>query len=169
MALTILLAMHGSPPNDFPPNETVELFNLHARLEHTSAGLQEALLERYIQLEAKMRAWPRTAENDPFYAGSLELAGHLSRNTENKVILGFNEFCAPSLDEAFDQALETRPEKVVIITPMMTRGGEHSEVDIPAAIQRARERHPETQIVYVWPFDASQVAQFLVSQIAQFN
>jgi len=169
MTLTILLAMHGSPPNDFPPNEIAELFNLHARLEHASAGPQEALLERYSQLDAKIRSWPRSAENDPFYAGSLELAGHLSRYTGNKVILGFNEFCAPSLDEAFEQALETAPEKVIVITPMMTRGGEHSEVDIPNAIQRTQERHPETQIIYVWPFDVSQVAQFLTSQIAQFN
>jgi hypothetical protein len=30
----IILAMHGSLPLDFPTNETVELFNLHARLEH---------------------------------------------------------------------------------------------------------------------------------------
>lgn len=169
MTSTILLAMHGSPPNDFPPNEIAELFNLHARLEHAPEGPQEALLQRYTQLEAKMRAWPRSAQNDPFYAGSLELAGHLSQKTGNKVFLGFNEFCATSLEEGFEQALETAPEKVIVITPMMTRGGEHSEVDIPNAIQRTQERHPETQIIYVWPFDVSQVAQFLASQIAQYN
>ena len=38
----INLALHGGPPIDFPTNETVELFNLHAWLEHA----------------AKKRAWP---------------------------------------------------------------------------------------------------------------
>jgi sirohydrochlorin ferrochelatase len=48
---------------------------------------------------------------------------------------------------------------------MMTRGGEHSEKDIPAAVQRARQRHPGVEMTYVWPFDLSQVARFLADQI----
>jgi sirohydrochlorin cobaltochelatase len=136
-------------------------FNLHARLEHLPDSEDSA-----AALIGGECAAHRTKRSG---AGSLELAGHLSRYTGNKVILGFNEFCAPSLEEAIEQALETAPEKIVVITPMMTRGGEHSEVDIPNAIQRAQERHPGIQIIYVWPFDVSQVAQFLASQIAQYN
>jgi sirohydrochlorin ferrochelatase len=47
----------------------------------------------------------------------------------------------------------------------VTRGGEHSEVDIPNAVRRAQDRHPRIPIVYAWPFDASEVAQFLAAQI----
>jgi sirohydrochlorin ferrochelatase len=50
---------------------------------------------------------------------------------------------------------------------MMTRGGEHSEVDIPAAIARAQGRHPTTPIRYAWPFEAREVAQFLAGQITR--
>ncbi len=74
MKTAIVLAMHGAPPNDFPKNEIGELFGLHARLEHASGRERAALKRRHEELEAKMRAWPRTIQNDPFFAGSLELA-----------------------------------------------------------------------------------------------
>ena len=50
---------------------------------------------------------------------------------------------------------------------MMTRGGEHSESDIPAAIQRAQELHPGLTVRYIWPFDIAEVARFLAAQIAR--
>jgi hypothetical protein len=53
----IILAMHGAPPIDFPTNETVEMFNLHARLDHFAEGESLSLRERYDQMDAKMRAW----------------------------------------------------------------------------------------------------------------
>jgi len=166
MHTVIVLAMHGAPPSDFPPHEMAELMGLHARLEHTSGPQREALERRHAELDARMRSWPRTAQNDPFWAGSQELADHLQRMTGQEVILGFNEFCAPGLDEALDQAA-ARAGSVTVVTPMMTRGGEHSEVDIPAAIERARQRHPRLAIRYAWPFDPGAVAQFLAAQIAR--
>lgn len=146
-----------------------ELFNLHARLEHAQGRDSLALRECYDQLDAKMRAWRRTPKNDPFYAGSLEIANRLREVTQQEVILGFNEFCAPSLDETFEQAMESSPAKIIVVTPMMTRGGEHSEVDIPAMIQRAEARYPDVAIDYIWPFDPSQVARFLAAQIGHFD
>ena len=169
MQTIIVLAMHGAPPNDFPQREIAEWFGLHARLEHAAGAERTALERRHAELDAKMREWPRTAQNDPFYTGSQELTAHLSHATGREVILGFNEFCAPSLDDALDQAIAQEAEQVLVITPMMTRGGEHAEADIPAAIQRARERHPKTPIVYAWPFEASKVAQFLAVQVAQLS
>ncbi|MGD0329514.1 MAG: CbiX/SirB N-terminal domain-containing protein [Nitrososphaeria archaeon] len=112
-----------------------------------------------------MRAWPRTAQNDPFYVGSQELAAHLSEATGCEVILGFNEFCAPSLDDALSRAVARGAEKVIVVTPMMTRGGEHAEVDIPAAVKTAQAQHPEIPITYAWPFRVSEVASFLAAQI----
>ncbi|MBI3738336.1 MAG: CbiX/SirB N-terminal domain-containing protein [Chloroflexi bacterium] len=168
MKTVIVLAMHGAPPNDFPKNEIGELFGLHARLEHASEPERAALERRHQELEAKMRAWPRTSQNDPFFVGSLELASQLSQAAGLKVIVGFNEFCAPTLDEAFDQAIKQEAERVVVVTPMMTRGGEHSEVDIPNAIKRAQATYPNVEFIYVWPFDGARLAQFLAGQVSQF-
>ena len=165
MGDVIVLAMHGAPPRDFPPQEIGELFMLHMRLEHARGPERAALEQRFAELDARVRAWPRTSQNDPFYVGSLELAAHLERLVGSPVIVGFNEFCAPSLDEALDQAAATFDGRVVVITTMVTRGGEHSEVDIPAAIQQARERHPHTSFVYAWPYTGNAVAQFLADQI----
>ncbi|GER78844.1 MAG: CbiX/SirB N-terminal domain-containing protein [Chloroflexi bacterium] len=168
MGTVIVLAMHGAPPKDFPVKEAGELFGLHSRLEHVSGPEREALERRHEELELKMRAWPRTAGNDPFHAGSLELAEQLSKVTGLEVILGFNEFCAPSLDQAIEQAVKEEVERVIVITPMMTRGGEHSEVDIPNTVQRAQMKYPNVEIAYVWPFDVAQVAQFLAAQLSAY-
>jgi sirohydrochlorin cobaltochelatase len=163
----IVLAAHGAPPNDFPGREIAELFSMHGRLERAPEGQRATLERRYAELDAKVRAWPRTPQNDPFWAASLDLAEHLSREVECEVIAGFNEFCAPSLDEALEQAAVGGAEQVTVVTPMMTRGGEHAEMDIPAAIRRAEDRHPAVSFVYVWPFRVSEVARFLAAQIAK--
>ena len=169
MPSLIVLAMHGAPPNDFSPHELGEYFGLHMQLEQMR-GPQRATLEaRYAELDAKVRAWPRTAQNDPFYAGSLALAQQLRQATGHEVIMGFNEFCAPSLDEALDQAAVQLPDKVIVITPMMTRGGEHSEVEIPDSVKRAQERHPNVAFKYAWPLDISAIARFLAEQIARLG
>jgi sirohydrochlorin cobaltochelatase len=168
MKAIIVLVMHGVPPNDFPERETTELFSLNARVGG-AAGVERAALERRrLELDVKMRAWPRTAQNDPFYASSQELGAHLSEETGFEVIVGFNEFCAPSLDDALSHAIARGAEKVIVVTPMMTRGGEHAEVEIPAAIQTAQAQHPEIPITYAWPFRVSEVASFLAAQIAPF-
>ena len=111
----IILAMHGAPPTDFPSKETIELFNLHARLEHADEQENKTMLERYKHLDAKIRSWPRTPENDPFHAGSVEIADRLREATQQEVIVGFNEFCAPSLDEAFERAMTHSPSKIIVI------------------------------------------------------
>lgn len=166
MKAIIVLVMHGAPPNNFPEREMAELFSLDARVEGVAGVKRVALERRRLELDAKMRAWPRTAQNDPFYAGSQELAAHLSEATGCQVIVGFNEFCAPSLNEALSHAIARGAEKVIVVTPMMTRGGEHAEVDIPAVVKTAQAQHPEIPIIYAWPFRVSDVASFLAKQIA---
>ncbi len=165
MEQIVVLAMHGAPPLDFPREEIAEWFGLHSRLEQAVGPQREGLERRHAELEAKMRAWPRTLQNDPFWAASLELGRHLSQAAGCQVLVGFNEFCSPSLDEVLEQAASRGLDQVVVVTPMMTRGGEHSEVDIPAAIRRAHERHPDQAIQYVWPFEMAEVARFLAAQI----
>lgn len=167
--IAIVLAMHGAPPLDFPPQETAELFMLHERLEHASQSERSQLEQRYHELDRKMRDWPRTPDNDPFYAGSRELARELQAASSCPVILAFNEFCAPDLDQALDDSTACGRARIVVVTAMLTRGGEHAEAEIPAAVERARQRHPGCDIVYAWPFDSREVAQLLASQIQRFK
>jgi len=167
MSTVVVLAMHGVPPGDFPRNEAAEMFSLHARLEHASDDERRRLAARHHELEQKMRAWPRTEANDPYCFASQELARELSVQTGYEVFVGFNEFCGPSLDEALDRAAEAHPDQVLVVTPMMTRGGGHSERDIPGAIARARARYPWLNVRYLWPFPSEEIARFLAAQIAK--
>jgi len=138
MKTVIVLVKHGVPPNDFPEGEMAELFSSQARVRKIVGPEHAALERRIMELERKMRAWPRTARKDPFYTGSRELAVQLSKVTGCQVITGFNEFCGPSVEDALDHAIARGTQKVVVVTPTMTRGGEHAELDIPAAIKAAR-------------------------------
>ena len=139
-----------------------------AVLAPTQDEARLARRKRKAELEAKMRAWPRTPANDPFHAGSFELADHLARVSGLDVVVGFNEFCNPTVDDAIEDAVARGAGKIVLITPMMTRGGEHSESDIPAAMHRAQAVHPTVKMVYAWPFDITSVAQFLSAQVQRF-
>lgn len=165
MKTTVVLAMHGAPPKNFPIREMGEFFGLHSRLSHASPEEKPAMEARHAELEAKMRAWPRSAENDPYFAASQEMGARLSDATGWPVVVGFNEFCAPTLNESLDEAASAAPDRVFVVTPMMTRGGEHSEKEIPAAVDQAQARHPSVSYRYVWPFPASDIAGFLASQI----
>lgn len=167
MKVVIVLAMHGAPPLDFPKAELGEFMSIQTAMEHAHGQSYSFWRRRYDELEQKMRQWARTPENDPFYAGSQDLANQLRRATGHMVIVGFNEFCSPSLDEALDLAAGQAAERIIIVTPMMTRGGEHSERDIPDAVERARERHPMENFAYIWPFPSTEVAEFLAAQIAK--
>ncbi|MEW6048110.1 MAG: CbiX/SirB N-terminal domain-containing protein [Bacillota bacterium] len=164
----IVLVMHGEPPRDFPRESLTEYFTLHERLHAASPEETARLRGRVETLERAIREWPRSARNDPFYAGSLELAEALQRRTGLRVIVGFNEFCAPSLPEALDRAA-AQAREVFVVTPMMTRGGVHAESDIPRQLEQARKRHPGVRFVYAWPYGVSDVAAFLARHLERFG
>lgn len=165
--LVIVLAMHGEPPNDFPRDEFASFFALHARLHYAGAKIDEDLHHRYAALDAKMRAWPRTAENDPFHAASLQMAKQLREITGLEVVVGFNEFCGPTVEEAIEEAVAREAGSIVVTTPMLTPGGIHAEIQIPALVREAQQKHADISIRYAWPFDLSEVAQFLAKRIHQ--
>ncbi len=165
MTTVLVLATHGVPPRDFPPAEMAEFFGLHARIEAGGHGMPPALKERYAVLDARLRAWPRTPTNDPFHAASLDLAARLARETGLEAIVGFNEFCGPSLDEALASAAARGAVKVIVVTPMLTRGGEHAERDIPEAIGRARAAHGGVEFAYAWPFEDAAVVRLLADRV----
>ncbi|MFQ5832058.1 MAG: sirohydrochlorin chelatase [Candidatus Thorarchaeota archaeon] len=168
MTTKIVLVMHGMPPKDFPEDELMELVGLHRMIESSGDEVSKHILDRFDMPDARVRNWPRDAENDPFWDASFRLAAEMSSETGCGVIVGFNEFCAPSVADAIDIAAQDGPAKIVVTTPMMTPGGEHSEEDIPDAIERAQERFEETEIVYAWPFSLSDVARFLSSQVRRY-
>ena len=165
----VILAMHGTPAVDFPRNELGELFGLHMRLEQggMEGPQRDAITRRHGELDRKVREWPRTAENDPFFAASQDLAKRLSSILETRVVAGFNEFCAPSVEQVLEDAAEEGANRIVVVTPMMTTGGGHSERDIPEVIERVRSKHPRTEIVYAWPFEPNKVAEFLAKHIKE--
>jgi sirohydrochlorin ferrochelatase len=51
---------------------------------------------------------------------------------------------------------------------MVTRGGEHSERDIPEAVQAAEKQYPDVEFRYVWPLDLQAVAEFFAGQAKQY-
>ena len=165
MPTTVLLAMHGTPPSDFPQRELGEYFALHAQAESRHSHLTDDQVARHKELERRMRDWPRTRRNDPFQAGSMDLAAELERALGLPVVVGFNEFCAPDLHEAFDQVASQKAARVVVLTPMLTRGGGHAEVEIPHAIEAARKRHPQMSFHYAWPIPEADVAGFLAKHV----
>jgi len=166
MKTVIVLAMHGSLPHDFPRAELGEFFALHARYEASEPGVP---LDRYTSLEDKLRRWPRTPDNDPFHAASYELAQVLSQECSLEVIVGFNEFCAPDMETALAQAVEQGAGRIIVVTTMMTRGGEHAEREITLAVARGRQSYPDVEIIYAWPFETAAVARFLAGHIQGFT
>jgi sirohydrochlorin cobaltochelatase len=166
MKKMVILAMHGAPPNDFPLNEKTEMFDLHNQLEHDGGNI--TMVSRYTELEKKMRCWPRTDDNDPFYTASQELAQALSKEIELTVLTGFNEFCAPSLEETLELAAANGADSLIVVTTMMTRGGEHAEVDIARVVASFQRKHPGIKTTYAWPFKTTEVAHFLAAHIAKF-
>jgi sirohydrochlorin cobaltochelatase len=167
MSDVIVLAVHGNLANDFPRQELGEYFGLRALLQAGSADDRARLEQRCQVLDARLRAWPRTPANDPFWAASLALGEHLSHVAGSRVVVGFTEFCDPTIDAALDQAVGLGATRVLVVTPMLTRGGDHAERDIPTAIRRARERYQGLPIVYAWPYEPIDVAQFLTEQLAR--
>jgi sirohydrochlorin cobaltochelatase len=169
MKTTIVLAMHGSPPKDYPNEKLMEYMGLHHRLEALTGPAREAMAGKFQVLKTELHNWPRTKENDPYHAASYELAKKLETATGNTVLVGFNEFCDPGLEEALTEAVNGGAEQIIVATPMMTPGGEHSEIDIPEAIEGVRAANPNVQIDYAWPFDLTEVAKFLALQIKKFE
>lgn len=74
MKTVVVLAMHGAPPNDFPKHELAEFFSLYSVPRHIPETHSATPKHRYAELEASIRAWPRTEQNDPFYYASQDLA-----------------------------------------------------------------------------------------------
>jgi sirohydrochlorin cobaltochelatase len=122
---------------------------------------------REAELDRQIRNWPRTPETDPYKIGVEALARALAPLLGNRrLVVAYNEFCAPSIDEAIDSLVEEQFERITLVTTMYTRGGTHAEFEIPELVAAARNRHPRTRIEYAWPFDTDLIADFLSRHLA---
>lgn len=158
----VLLVGHGAPPKDFPRDLVSRLKALEGRRMATGSAMSDE--ER--ELDTKIRSWPRTAENDPYREGLLALAAALRGALGGSTLfVAYNEFCAPSIEDAVALALRDGATAITVVPSMLTPGGVHSEVEIPAILAELRAAHPEVTIRYAWPFDLQRVAAMLADQV----
>lgn len=161
----VVLAGHGVPATDCPPEWIGELMGLEWS-GHAGAGGGPHVRERIRELDAKIRGWPRTPGNDPYKQGLERLAGVLRPHLPTKLFaIGYNEFCGPSVADAVRQVIGLGAERVLVIPSMLTPGGVHSERDIPRTLEGLRRENPGVAIDYVWPFELKEVARLLERHI----
>ncbi len=163
MKKAVLLVGHGGAPTDFPKEKLQRLKALEgqrlARKESKPAG-EEA------ELDALVRGWPRTQKTDPYKYGLETLRDALAARLRGEnVICAYNEFCGPSMEEALEHLAAQGFEDIRVVTTMFTRGGIHSECEIPHAVGVFSKKFPNLRIRYLWPFDLSLAADFLARHL----
>ena len=122
------------------------------------------------QLDRRVREWPRTDATDPYRAGVESLSKSLaaSLGASARVVVAYNEFCAPSLENAIRDAVTAGATAITVVPTMLTPGGVHSEIEIPESLAALRTSHPEVPIVYAWPFDEIALAGLLAAHVSRF-
>ena len=162
----IILVGHGGIPADYPRERVTKLRALEARRRATGGPPTAEEME----LDREIRHWPRTPKTDPYRSGLEALASELKPflNSE-RFAIAYNEFCAPTLQEAVHELVVLGVREIVVVPSMLTPGGSHSEIEIPEALERLRRDHRGVSIRYAWPFDLTSVADMLASQIARFQ
>jgi sirohydrochlorin cobaltochelatase len=162
----VLLVGHGGIPKDYPRELITKLKTLEARRR---AGETEPSAEE-VELDRRIRQWPRTPETDPYRAGFETLATHLKGLLQGvRFALAYNEFCAPTVEEALEEMIQAGVVTITVVPSMLTPGGSHSEIEIPESLDRLRMRFPHTDIRYAWPFDLPAVAAMLAAQLQRFG
>ncbi|MDH5427085.1 MAG: hypothetical protein OEY57_02760 [Nitrospirota bacterium] len=161
----IILVGHGGIPKDYPGDLVSKLKRLEA--QRRAAG--QPMSAEELELDTKIRTWPRTPESDPYQAG-LEALGAQMKPLLNGALftLAYNEFCGPTLHQAVEDLIKQGAQTITIVSTMFTPGGSHSEYEIPEELEELRKHHPGVTLNYAWPYDLSKVAQMLMEHIARF-
>ena len=83
--------------------------------------------------------------------------------------MAYNEFCAPTVEEALQDMIEAGIMTITVVPSMLTPGGSHSEIEIPESLNRLRARFPHVEIRYAWPFYLPAVATMLAAPLQRFD
>jgi sirohydrochlorin cobaltochelatase len=158
----ILLVGHGGLPADCPRELVARLMQLERARQHTGSAPSREEME----IDRQIRLWPRTRETDPYQAGLERVKEHLAPRIGEKLLkLAYNEFCAPSIEQAAEELIEAGAGHITVVSTMFTPGGSHSEREIPEIVETLKRRHPEVRFTYAWPYDLDRVADLLLGQI----
>ena len=162
----VILVGHGGLPSDMP-SEIVEKF-MRVHKGRIKAG--GPITEHEIELDTTIRKWNRTPENDPYKTGLESLAAHMEPMLEGHILkTAYNEFCYPAIEDAVAELAKESVTKIIIVTTMITRGGSHSENEIPEELSALSLKYPGMDIQYAWPYDMDVFASFLTTHIKAFN
>ena len=162
----IILVGHGGIPKDYPNELVTKLKRLESERRANGAPVSQEELE----LDRKIRSWPRTPDTDPYQAGLELLASHMRPLLNGaRFAIAYNEFCGPTLPEAVEELVAQGVNRITVVSTMFTPGGSHSEFEIPETLEQLRERYPAVTFTYAWPFDLTQVAKMLMEHIRRFE
>ena len=161
----VILVGHGGIPKGCPQELVTKLKRLEA--QRRTAKMPPSQEE--IELDTKIRRWPRTAATDPYQAGLETVAARLRPQLDGALFaVAYNEFCAPTLEESVEELIKKGATHITVITTMFTPGGSHSEVEIPEILEQLRKQYPDIVLRYAWPFDMNLIAVLLATQVKQF-
>jgi sirohydrochlorin cobaltochelatase len=136
----VILVAHGGIPKDFPKEQMHD--------------------------EAKLRNWPRSYDNDPYWVGVQKVAKEIQKRLlETPFAVAYNEFCAPTLKEAVRKLHSEGVRSFTILSTMIIPGGSHSEKDIPATIEEVKKAFPECTFHYNWPYPIKDLGDFFIGQL----
>ncbi|MCM3903530.1 MAG: CbiX/SirB N-terminal domain-containing protein [Pyrinomonadaceae bacterium] len=162
----VILVGHGGIPKGCPQELVTKLKRLEA--QRRTAKMPPSPEE--LELDTKIRQWPRTPETDPYQSGLEAVAVQLRANLgEVLFAVAYNEFCAPTLEDSVKELIKKGATHITVTTTMFTPGGSHSEIEIPEILDHLQKRHPDVVLCYAWPFDLSMVAKLLQEQVARFS
>ena len=166
----VVLVGHGGIPKDCPQELVTRLKRLEA--QRRAAKMPPSVEE--IELDTTIRRWPRTPQSDPYRTGLEAVASHFRERLREGLhgrlfAVAYNEYCAPTLEEAVEELILKGAADITVITTMVTPGGSHSEIEIPEILASLRAKHPQVILRYAWPFDLSLVAKTLAEQLEQFS
>jgi sirohydrochlorin cobaltochelatase len=162
----VILVGHGGIPRGCPQELVTKLKRLEAA--RRAAKLPPSAEE--VELDRKIRRWPRTPDTDPYQAGLEAVAARLKTELNGVLFaVAYNEFCAPTLEESVEDLIRQGAAQITVVTTMFTPGGSHSEIEIPEILDHLRPQHPGVELRYAWPFDLSLVANTLAEQVNRFS
>lgn len=161
MTRAVLFVGHGGVPSDYPRRDLAELKRLEGERRRTASPITS----EEAALDSKIRSWPRTPATDPYLEGFEALAEALRARVPYPVFTAYNEFCAPTIEDAVESVAARGFTELMVLTTMVTPGGSHAAVEIPEVLASCRERHRELSITYAWPFAPQSVATFFACHI----